>query len=100
STYDLAVFMQVTAGPDAGDPASLAAPAFARGELVSALGRGVRGLRIGVIESEWDAASDEVSKAGQQALRELEQLGAVLVAVKLPLIRHAAAMGYLTIGLE
>lgn len=100
STYDLAVFMQVTAGPDAGDPASLAAPTFARGELVSALGRGVRGLRIGVIESEWDAASDEVSKAGQQALRELEQLGAVLVAVKLPLIRHAAAMGYLTIGLE
>lgn len=100
STYDLAVFMEVTAGPDAGDAASLAAPAFERGQLVSALGRGVRGLRIGVIESEWDAASDEVSKAGHQALSVLEQQGAVLVPVKIPLIRHAAAMGYLTIGLE
>ncbi|MEZ4231464.1 MAG: amidase [Polyangiaceae bacterium] len=100
SSYDLAVFLEATAGTDWTDTASLPAPAFKNGELVEALGRGVRGLKIGVIESEWDAASHEVSDAGHRALRALEAAGAELVQVKLPLIRHAAAMGYLTIGLE
>lgn len=100
SSYDLAVFLEATAGSDWTDTASLPAPAYDQGVLVEALGRGVRGLKIGVIESEWDAASHEVSDAGHRALRALEAAGAELVQVKLPLVRHAAAMGYLTIGLE
>ncbi len=100
SSFDLAAFLEATCGADAGDPASLAQPALTPGSLIEALGRGVRGLRVGVIESEWDHAAHEVSAAGQAALTALERLGVELVPVKLPLAAHAGAMGYLTIGLE
>lgn len=100
SSYDLAAFLEIAAGACPGDPASLAQPAPTPGEWLSALGRGVRGLRVGVIESEWDHAAHEVSAAGQAALKALEELGAELVPVKLSLAAHASAIGYLTIGLE
>ena len=97
STTDLASALELGAGGDAGDPPSLVAPPLA---LEHALRRGVRGLALGVPASEWAAADTDVARAGEAALRALERAGAKLVPVDLPLARHAAAMGYLTIAIE
>ena len=100
STTDLALALALGAGPDAGDRASLVAPPLEPGELERALGDGVRGLTLGVPEAEWADANDAVARAGEAALRALERAGAKLVALDLPLARHAAAIGYLTIAVE
>ncbi|HEY0469853.1 MAG TPA: amidase, partial [Polyangiaceae bacterium] len=47
STRDLASFLEYASGSDAGDPASSGAPYSGPGAFTRALGRGVRGLRIG-----------------------------------------------------
>jgi aspartyl-tRNA(Asn)/glutamyl-tRNA(Gln) amidotransferase subunit A len=100
STSDLALALTHGAGPDGGDRASLVAPPFEAGELEWALGDGVRGLTLGVPEAEWASANDAVARAGEAALRALERAGAKLLALDLPLARHAAAIGYLTIAIE
>ncbi len=100
STYDLAVFLEIVSGADPEDILTHQTPALAQGELVSALGRGVRGLRIGVLQREIDGAAPEVASACREALRALEKDGAELVEVDLPLAPHAAGIGYLSIGLE
>ncbi len=100
SSFDLAAFVDATAGADDGDPASLAQPRLDGGELVRALGRGVRGLRIGVLVAEIGDARPDVAAATRSALAALEREGAVLVEVDVPLARRAPAIGYLTIGLE
>jgi aspartyl-tRNA(Asn)/glutamyl-tRNA(Gln) amidotransferase subunit A len=100
SAHDLALFIELGSGADARDPASTAQPPLEKGELVTALGRGVRGLRIGLDEDEWAAAPDEVSRPLRDALQVLEREGAELVRVRSRLARHASAIGYLTIGLE
>ena len=60
----------------------------------------MRGLRIGVLEDEIDAAEPAVAAACRDALRSLETEGAKLVPITVPLAKHATAIGYLTIGLE
>jgi aspartyl-tRNA(Asn)/glutamyl-tRNA(Gln) amidotransferase subunit A len=100
STHDLAVFLETTSGEDARDPASLGQPPLEPGELVAALGRGVEGLRIGVDESEWAAADSALAAIAREALHALEKSGAVLVPIGIRLAKHAAPIGYLTIGLE
>jgi Asp-tRNA(Asn)/Glu-tRNA(Gln) amidotransferase A subunit family amidase len=100
STRDLALAVELAAGPDPADRATLPQPPLDPGELTSALARGVVGLRLGVPESEWADADDEIGRVGRQALAGLEKAGAVLIPVELPLSRHAAAIGYLTIAVE
>jgi aspartyl-tRNA(Asn)/glutamyl-tRNA(Gln) amidotransferase subunit A len=100
STEDLAEFLEVTAGPDAGDGASNVAPARVPGEFTRALGRGVRGLRIGIDEALWEDASDSVTAPCRVALAALERDGATLVKIETETWKTAAAVGYLTIGLE
>lgn len=100
SVLDLAHFLQATSGEDAEDVLTHGNPGFVRGYLESAMQRGVRGLRIGVIDGEIEAASPEVAKACRDALAALEREGAVIVPVRLELARWAPAIGYLTIGLE
>jgi aspartyl-tRNA(Asn)/glutamyl-tRNA(Gln) amidotransferase subunit A len=100
STAELASFVEVASGPHTADPISDLGPRLAPGELVAALGRGVSGLRIGVDEAEWaDAESDTVDPC-REALAQLEKAGAKLVPVTIPTARHAAAIGYLTLGIE
>lgn len=99
-TPDIALALERAAGADAGDPPSFAAPAPEPGEYTRALRRGVRGLRIGVPSGEWARTTDVIAKAGRDALRALEADGAELVSLELPLARHAAAIGYLTISVE
>ena len=100
STADLAALMDVCAGHDPEDELTFGAPALGPDELWRATGRGVRGLRIGVEQDEWAAAPGDIATPGHEALRALERAGATLVPVTIQLARHAAAIGYLTIGLE
>jgi aspartyl-tRNA(Asn)/glutamyl-tRNA(Gln) amidotransferase subunit A len=100
STSELASFVELASGADASDPISELAPPLAAGELTSALGRGVRGLRIGIDEAEWAAAESELTGPCREALHQLEKAGAELVPLRIPSATHAAAIGYLTIGIE
>jgi aspartyl-tRNA(Asn)/glutamyl-tRNA(Gln) amidotransferase subunit A len=100
TTYDLAVFLEAASGEDKDDELTAGNPGFDAGWLGSTLRRGVRGLRIGVLEDEIDAADPAVAAACRDALRALEAEGAKLVPVQIPLAAHATAIGYLTIGLE
>jgi aspartyl-tRNA(Asn)/glutamyl-tRNA(Gln) amidotransferase subunit A len=100
STYDLAIFLEAASGADPHDELTHRTPDLAPGELVEALGRGVRGLRIGVLEGELDAADPAVARACREALSALEREGAQLVSVDLPLAPHAPGIGYLTISIE
>jgi aspartyl-tRNA(Asn)/glutamyl-tRNA(Gln) amidotransferase subunit A len=100
STLDLARCLETTSGRDPGDLQTELAPPTEPGSFVRALGRGVRGMRIGVVETEWADAAPGLSRAGHEALRALEKDGATLVDVRLELARWAAPAGYLAIGME
>jgi aspartyl-tRNA(Asn)/glutamyl-tRNA(Gln) amidotransferase subunit A len=99
-TAELASFVELASGAHSGDPISELAPPLAPGELTRALGRGVRGLRIGVDEAEWAAADSALTAPCREALVQLAQAGAELVPIRIPNAAHAAAIGYLTIGIE
>jgi aspartyl-tRNA(Asn)/glutamyl-tRNA(Gln) amidotransferase subunit A len=98
--HDLALFLASACGASAGDAASVGQPALTEATCVAALGRGVRGLRIGIDEVEWSAADPDVAKPARAALAALEREGASLQSIAIPLAGHASAIGYLTIGLE
>ncbi len=100
STRDLALFLEHASGPDAGDPASLVAPRATPGCFSEALGRGVRGLRIGIDEDDWRGLADDIAGPGREALDALEREGALITPIKIALARYAAPIGYLTIGVE
>jgi aspartyl-tRNA(Asn)/glutamyl-tRNA(Gln) amidotransferase subunit A len=100
SAAELASFVEIAAGAHAGDAISEQQPPLGEGELTRALGRGVRGLRIGIDEAEWASADSELTGPCRAALAALEQAGAVLVPVNIKSSAHAAAIGYLTIGVE
>jgi aspartyl-tRNA(Asn)/glutamyl-tRNA(Gln) amidotransferase subunit A len=100
STVDLAHALEMIAGVDPYDPQTYPAPRREAGSFVSALGRGVRGMAIGVVDSEWEDASEPVQRAGRAALQALEKEGATLVPLKLELAKFAAAIGYVIIASE
>jgi aspartyl-tRNA(Asn)/glutamyl-tRNA(Gln) amidotransferase subunit A len=98
STLDLARFIDATSGPDPLDSETREAPP--PGGLERAIGRGVRGLVIGVLEDEFQDATPEVAKACRTALDALVREGARIVRVATPLARFAPAIGYVTIAVE
>lgn len=100
SVLDLARFLQAVSGEDPADELTLGNPGFVRGYLEDAMRRGVRGLRIGVLDEEIDAAAPEIARACRDALDALAREGAVLVPVRLELGKWAPSIGYLSIGLE
>lgn len=100
SVLDLARSLEATAGADPRDAQTALAPPREAGTFARAIGRGVKGLRVGVVESEWADVSPAVARAGREAMRALEQDGASLVGVRLQLARWAAPAGYLAIGME
>lgn len=99
STADLAIFLDAVSGADDGDELTSWVP---KSDLPArdGLGRGVKGLRIGVDEGEWAEASAAVAQRGKEALAALEKEGAVLVTIRGELLRHAPAIGYQSISLE
>ncbi|MFO0616862.1 MAG: amidase [Polyangiaceae bacterium] len=101
SVTDLAVALDVTASAhDPADELTAWAPPPPKGGFGARIGAGVRGLRIGVAESEWEDASPDVARAGKRALAELERAGAVLVPTAMPIAKVAAPIGYFSIGCE
>jgi aspartyl-tRNA(Asn)/glutamyl-tRNA(Gln) amidotransferase subunit A len=98
--HDLALFLANACGASDADAASAPQPPLSEATCVGALGRGVRGLHIGVDEAEWSAADDHVARPARMALAALEREGAILRPIAIPLASHAAAIGYLTIGIE
>ncbi|MBI3185334.1 MAG: amidase [Myxococcales bacterium] len=102
SVEDLVDFLEVAAGVDPQDPSTLLAPDYpgVAGEWRRALGRGIRGARIGVLAKEMAEATSPIASACQEALRELEKDGATLVDVSVPLAEHAPGVGALIISSE
>ena len=100
SPRDLALFLEATAGEDPADELTRNNPGFVPGWLEGSLERGVKSLRIGVLEDEIAFASKETQRACDDALRSLERDGAELVKVSLANAKHAPAIGYLTISIE
>ena len=100
SSLDLARALEVIAHRDPFDAETRGAPDVIPGAFVRATGRGVRGLRIGIEESEMADASPDIAKACLEAVRALEREGAVVVPTRLPYARVAAPVGYMTISLE
>ena len=102
STEDLVDLLSVAVGVDPEDPTTLLAP---DGHAVVeswrlALGRGVKGCRIGVLRSEFADATPEIAAACELALQALAREGAVLVDLDIPLAKHAPAVGALVIASE
>lgn len=92
STADLVDFLEVAASePDPDDAITSEAPDLgsAAARWRAALGRGVRGARIGVDEESWAEAAPGVATVARAALSALERLGARIVPVDLPISRHA-----------
>ena len=74
--------------------------ACGRASSINALSRGVKGMTIGVVDSEWRDATEPVQRAGRAALAALEKEGAKLVNIRLELAKYAAAIGYVIIAGE
>ena len=86
---DCAYLLQALAGYDATDPASSREPVP---DYVAPLGRGVRGLRVGVPRDYFFEGIDpEVEKGFEQALATLRQLGATVEDVQIPSIQSVGA---------
>jgi aspartyl-tRNA(Asn)/glutamyl-tRNA(Gln) amidotransferase subunit A len=99
SCRDLALFLDATSGADPADSLSLHAPR-SRAPFAAALGRGVRGLRLGVDEGEWSEAEPALQRAGKSALEALQESGVELVDISIPLARYAAQIGFVTVAAE
>lgn len=81
---DCALVLNVIAGHDPEDHMSQDVPVS---DHTAELGRGLKGLRIGVPrDAQWTGASDEVRAACEEALAVLEREGAQLEEIELPLL--------------
>jgi amidase len=79
---DAAVVLQAIAGRDGNDPTSLLDPVP---DFSADLGRGVKGVRLGVDEDYLRRKADpELAEAVLAGVRDLEGLGAEVVTVRLP----------------
>jgi aspartyl-tRNA(Asn)/glutamyl-tRNA(Gln) amidotransferase subunit A len=95
---DAALLTQVMAGQDDRDSTSVPGPVP---DYASELGRGVKGLRIGLPKEYFIPGMDrEVEGAVRQAVAQLEQLGAEVVEVSLPHTDYAVAVYYLVATAE
>ena len=82
SSTDAAIMLQAIAGYDSNDATSLSDPVP---DIVSGIGDGVRGVRIGVDEHHiTDSVDPEVTKAVLEGVRVLEGLGAEVVEISMP----------------
>jgi len=92
---DCALLMQPLAGHDPLDPASSHAPVD---DYTAGLGRGVRGLRVGVVRNYFFEGIDpDVDRAFEEAMATLRRLGAEVRDVQIPSL--AATHSFLLIML-
>ncbi|HHH28520.1 MAG TPA: amidase [Polyangiaceae bacterium] len=101
SSRDLVDLLEICAARDADDPKTC----FADWDSVhatwrAALGRGIKGCRIGVLSGELRDADAPIARACEEALAALEKEGAVLVETTIPLLGMANAVGPIVIAGE
>jgi aspartyl-tRNA(Asn)/glutamyl-tRNA(Gln) amidotransferase subunit A len=89
---DVALLLQVMAGLDPRDATSLDAPVP---DYRSALGRDIRGIRVGLATEYMDGVRAEVRAAVERAVRAFEDLGAQVETVSLPHTRYGISAYYL-----
>ena len=90
SVADSAIVLQVIAGHDPLDPSSVPVPVP---DYLAGLGKGVRGLRMGVPSNHYFEELDpEVEEATRRAVAALEELGAVSVPIELPMMKYIGAV--------
>lgn len=94
---DCAILMEVLAGHDPADPASVDGPVP---DFMGAIGRPVAGLRIGIARSWHDGADPELVAAIERAAQVLADQGAVVEDVTLPDIMDFHAVGRIVILTE
>jgi aspartyl-tRNA(Asn)/glutamyl-tRNA(Gln) amidotransferase subunit A len=88
---DVARVLQVIAGHDRRDPATSRARVAA---YAAAIGRGLDGARVGVVKELMESAMlhAETRRLVTDAMTALEEAGARVLEISLPLIAHASAM--------
>jgi aspartyl-tRNA(Asn)/glutamyl-tRNA(Gln) amidotransferase subunit A len=90
---DAALLLQVMAGHDAADSSTLPAPVP---DYAAALGRGLKGVRLGLPREYFVGGLDpEVERCARAAIECCRGLGAELVEVSLPHTREAIATYYI-----
>ena len=95
TTEDCALSMQVLAGHDPKDPASVNAPVP---DFLSGLNRPIKGMRIGWCTNWYEAdAEASVQKALAAAAETLKGLGAEIVPIELPPLAYFHACGRIII---
>ena len=83
---DVALILEAIAGPDANDPATLAAPAPLRyAALLDEHDEGAKGLRVGIPDRYFtDGVDPEAEELYRTALRVLETVGCAIREIRLP----------------
>jgi aspartyl-tRNA(Asn)/glutamyl-tRNA(Gln) amidotransferase subunit A len=90
---DGALMLRVLAGHDSHDSTSVPQPVP---DYTAALGKGVKGLRIGLPNEYFiDGMDREVEMAVRTAIKKLQDLGAEIVEISLPHTDYAVAVYYL-----
>lgn len=98
SVQDAASVLQVIAGQD---PYDATTPAVAVPDYSMNLGKGVKGLRIGVPKEYFmDGVEPEVKDLVMAAIKEYENLGAIVSEVSLPMTKYGVSVYYVTMPTE
>lgn len=97
SVGDLALMLQVMAGYDPHDPASLRVPVPNYSED---LNKNIKGLTIGVPTHYMENLDEDVDKLFHQAVSTLKSLGVEIKEVVIPELEMATFAGYATVGGE
>ncbi|MFB4472613.1 amidase [Oceanobacillus caeni] len=94
SVSDLAFMLDVMAGFDANDPASLHVPIP---NYTEDLNKGIRGVKIGIPKYYLEGLDSDVEKLFKNAISTLESLGAELREIEIPQLSMATFSGYATV---
>jgi aspartyl-tRNA(Asn)/glutamyl-tRNA(Gln) amidotransferase subunit A len=86
SVRDAAAMLCVIAGHDPNDPTSSREPVP---DYMAALGRDLKGVRVGVIRELNASVTDEVARSFEAAMRTLAELGATVDEVSIPSIEDS-----------
>lgn len=102
TTASLVDFLAPFDRPDPADTMSRLAPAAddLRGSWNRALGRGIRGCRIGLWSWAWKRANPRIAAVCRTAVEALVRDGAIIVDLDIELGEESEAMGSLAIGAE
>jgi len=99
SVSDLALMLDVMAGFDADDPASLHVPIA---NYTEDLNKGMRGVKIGIPKYYLEGLESDVEKLFKNAITTLKGLGAELIEIEIeiPELSMATFSGYVTVSGE